>query len=255
MIDVTGAMLRESDLAQSLAAGWMLARDVTLTSGVASPLTPMTRIAPPIRVFRKPRERAASDLPSERGERRSDVADPERLSPHPWKASDTPIDTAVPFLITRRNDVLPPPPSRRNGAAYGGISAVLALALGAAVAHQAYPDATRTLVDGARAWLDKGERRDTAAPSAVASGGAQDPSAGAQTAPQKASDPEPATNVAAAEAPPRASSPTPTARPTCRPPRRTNARRTQPKPQMGNPATRLRHCQNRRPMPHHPFRG
>ena len=61
MIDATGAMLRESDLAQSLAAGWTLARDVTLASGVASPLTPMTRIAPPIRVFRKPRERASPE--------------------------------------------------------------------------------------------------------------------------------------------------------------------------------------------------
>jgi hypothetical protein len=57
LIETTGGMLGEAELAQSLAAGWTLARDVTVTSGVASPLTPMTRIAPPVRVFRNPRER------------------------------------------------------------------------------------------------------------------------------------------------------------------------------------------------------
>ena len=62
LIDATGARLRESDLALSLTSGWTLARNVSVAPAAASPLTPMTRIAPPIRVFRRPRDRVADEL-------------------------------------------------------------------------------------------------------------------------------------------------------------------------------------------------
>jgi len=155
MIDTTGAMLRESDLAQSLAAGWTLARDVTLESGVAAPITPMTRIAPPIRVFRKPRERALSSVHA---------------------TNEPALPTGVSFMVTRRNDV-PPAPSRRNDAAPVALAAAFALVLGAAVAHQAFPDAARKLSDGARTLLDDGGRRDGGTSSALAERATPDPAA------------------------------------------------------------------------------
>src|SRR5439155_18420364 len=48
LLDITGARIGESDLVISLDHGWELARDAT-ASGAASPITPMTRIAPSIR--------------------------------------------------------------------------------------------------------------------------------------------------------------------------------------------------------------
>ncbi len=196
MIDTTGEMLRESDLAQSLATGWTLARDVTFASGVASPITPMTRIAPPIRVFRKPRERA---------------------SPEGRTTAESPLDTVTPFMITRRIDA-PPVRPRRNGTAYAAVAAAFALVLGAAVAHQIFPDATWTLSEGGRALLGDGKRRENAAPSAVAGGRASPDSpspAGAEATEQRnsgSSAANAATHVAAAETPPPvASSPTPAA--------------------------------------------
>ena len=118
MIDVTGERLRESDLAQSLAAGWTLARDVSLASGMRLPLTPMTRIAPPIRVFAKPRDAGTDE--------------------HAVAQMAATRETVVPLMITRRNDE-PRPQSRRNGVAYAALAAALALALGGAVAHQNFP--------------------------------------------------------------------------------------------------------------------
>src|SRR5438477_1122489 len=48
LLDITGARIGESDLVASLDHGWELARNAT-ASGAASPITPMTRIAPSIR--------------------------------------------------------------------------------------------------------------------------------------------------------------------------------------------------------------
>ena len=61
LINTTGARLREKDLASSLASGWTLARDVDVIPASASPLTPMTRLAPSIRVFVSPHERVSND--------------------------------------------------------------------------------------------------------------------------------------------------------------------------------------------------
>ena len=184
MIDATGEMLRESDLAQSLASGWTLARDVALASGVAAPITPMTRIAPPIRVFRKPRERASPDARSVR---------------HPQ------IDTAVPLLITRRSE--PPRPSpQRKVAAPAVLAAAFTVVLGAAVAHQVFPEAVQTLSKSARELLDDTNRRadtsaraDASAASAQGAGAARPPDADPQSvagAGSKAADADPAPPVA-----------------------------------------------------------
>ena len=53
----------EADLAASLASGWTLARDVSVTPVAASPLTPMTRLAPSIRVIVPAREREPMTAP------------------------------------------------------------------------------------------------------------------------------------------------------------------------------------------------
>ncbi|HEX9276310.1 MAG TPA: hypothetical protein VGA51_07920 [Casimicrobiaceae bacterium] len=49
LLDLTGPRIRETDLAASLDYGWTLAREAAVDSA-ASPITPMTRIAPSIRV-------------------------------------------------------------------------------------------------------------------------------------------------------------------------------------------------------------
>src|SRR5205807_1142337 len=59
LISATGARWRERDLAASLASGWTLGRDIDVVPASASPLTPMTRLAPSIRVFVSPRARVA----------------------------------------------------------------------------------------------------------------------------------------------------------------------------------------------------
>src|SRR5262245_40461478 len=57
LLALTAARLEEADMAASLQAGWTLARDAIVTPVAASPLTPLTRLAPSIRVFVSPRAR------------------------------------------------------------------------------------------------------------------------------------------------------------------------------------------------------
>ena len=52
---MTGARLRDDDLALSLAEGWTLAREASIAPATVSPLTPVTLLAPPIRVVRSGR--------------------------------------------------------------------------------------------------------------------------------------------------------------------------------------------------------
>ena len=235
IIDATAALLSEGDLAQSLAAGWTLAHGVALTSGTASPLTPMTRIAPPVRVFRKPRERA-KDEPREpvvdaTGARAKDAPRepvPVDHSVTPALAFAAPTDlrmarmarrhSGAPPLITRRGDAPSPPlPSPRARATVPAIAAMMTLALGAAVAHQIFPDATKGMMSGARALFGKGERgngsaasavapndRGNAAATSVAEGPTPAPSATPDATLKTTADREPATQVAAAEAQPSA---------------------------------------------------
>ena len=54
LIEFTGARVAEVDLIASLDGGWTLAHDITTDSG-ASPVTPLTRIAPSIRTVQPPR--------------------------------------------------------------------------------------------------------------------------------------------------------------------------------------------------------
>ena len=60
LIEVTGARLREEELARSLEKGWTLAREASVSPASASPLTPVTRLAPPICVTRSGRVTAVT---------------------------------------------------------------------------------------------------------------------------------------------------------------------------------------------------
>ena len=214
MIDITGTMLKEADLAQSLAAGWTLARDATLAAGLASPLTPMTRIAPPVRVFRKPRERTKEQW-QERRQHGSDAQDAQSGEPvlpekrTPALAFAAPTDLRVARMAredigasmqpaAKRVDDGRQPEVRRAYATIASIAAVMALALGAAVAHQLYPDATNGAIASARSWFgnrDVGSspgRSSAAEPIAGSSAPTPDAPATANSAV------EPATNVATA---------------------------------------------------------
>jgi len=215
LIDTTGAMLGEAELAQSLAEGWTLARDVTVTSGVASPLTPMTRIAPPVRVFRRPRERT-KDAPDEATAQ--DNARPVPNAPRDRAATDVatpafafaaPTDLRVarlqrgegriPLLVTRESNSRSSRPERRVPRAVPALAVIVTVALGAAVAHQAFPDATKGGMADARDWFGKTAPRDSArAPRADATSALP---AAAETV-AKADTPQPAASAAAAQAAP-----------------------------------------------------
>ena len=191
LIDAAGKMLVEGDLAQSLAAGWTLARDVTVASGAASPLTPMTRIAPPVRVFRNPRERG-KEAPLEKRTPALAFAAPTDLRMVRIQRRD-----GIPLLITRRRDAGPPEPPRSARAAIAAAT-ITALALGAAVAHQLFPEATKNAMTSARGWFDKDER--AANPPAAAEEAPAPSLASADTgAKTEASDSKAATSPAPAQ--------------------------------------------------------
>ena len=192
LIDVTSERLRESDLARSLAAGWTLARDVSLALPDRSAPTPMTRIAPPIRVLRRPRGQAPM-VPRT-------VATPTR-------------ETAVPLIITRRSAELPPP-SRRSGVGYAGVAIALTLALGigGAVALQQFPDAAGTMMGSARAWVDGMRTRDTSVPSASTTASARSEPAVPEPASAQGPDTHPTATVAEVpQSPPADAAPDPVA--------------------------------------------
>jgi hypothetical protein len=98
LIELTAARLAETDMAASLQAGWTLARDAIVTPVAASPLTPLTRLAPSIRVLVSPR------------------------AVHPI--------TAAPTVIRRRVQAAPPAPPRTRISA----AAVLTTLVGAVIA-------------------------------------------------------------------------------------------------------------------------
>src|SRR5438552_1673353 len=55
LIEQSGTRLGELELALSLERGWTLAREASVSAASASPLTPVTRLAPPVRVVRSGR--------------------------------------------------------------------------------------------------------------------------------------------------------------------------------------------------------
>ena len=63
LMQLTAARLADPDLSASLASGWTLARDANVTPVATSPLTPLTRLAPPIRLIVPAREREAITAP------------------------------------------------------------------------------------------------------------------------------------------------------------------------------------------------
>ena len=68
LIVETSAHVRENGLAQSLECGWTLARDAQPVAAPATPLTPVTRLALPLRLVIPPRDDIVAVLESARGE-------------------------------------------------------------------------------------------------------------------------------------------------------------------------------------------
>ena len=83
LIVETSAHVRENELAQSLEHGWTLARDAQPFAAPATPLTPVTRLALPLRLVIPPRDDAVADP----------VWPDERRAP--------------PFPVTKRRDKVP----------------------------------------------------------------------------------------------------------------------------------------------------
>jgi len=62
LIEQSGARLSEAELALSLERDWTLAREVSVSPASASPLTPVTRLAPPVRAVRSGRITAVTAI-------------------------------------------------------------------------------------------------------------------------------------------------------------------------------------------------
>ena len=131
LINATGARLRESELARSLATGWVLARDASVAPAGASPLTPMTRLAPSIRVFVTPRNRAAMNTQT---------------------TVVSPGEASVAVLTPKPNDAVVAKARRASGA-YAALVSAAILSLTAVATLAFFPEATHTAVDDARKWL------------------------------------------------------------------------------------------------------
>src|SRR5262249_26816087 len=78
LVDITAARLFDDDLARSLQQGWTLAREVTLAPTSVSPLTPVTLLAPAIRVTRSGRTTAVTVLAPAKD--RNTVTQPQALA-------------------------------------------------------------------------------------------------------------------------------------------------------------------------------
>ena len=179
LIEATGARLREDELALSLASGWTLARDVSVAPVGASPLTPMTRLAPSIRVFVSPHD---------------------RVSTHTWAAIVPPEETA-PLLIPQRDEaVRPQTRGARVGYAALASAAVVALVAGAALAI--FPDAVRMTLDDARDWLASAGRQGESASTAADNGQPASESAPPGAATDRLADAAPSASSNASEEPP-----------------------------------------------------
>jgi serine/threonine protein kinase len=133
LINATGAPLREKDLASSLAFGWVLARDIDIVPASASPLTPMTRLAPSIRVFVSPHERMSND------------------------AQITALvtrDKVVPLIVPPRDDSVRFPTARRSRVSPAALAtaALVIVALVAFAAPTSFPDLSRSIVARMQTW-------------------------------------------------------------------------------------------------------
>jgi hypothetical protein len=190
LINTASARLRERDLAASLAAGWSLARDVDVVPTGTSPLTPMTRLAPSIRVFVSPHARGANSRAT----------------------MDSSRDAGVPLIIPRREDAVRAN-ARPSAIARPPLAAVLIIvaALGALAALMLFPDASRAALDRAWAWAGELRPHVTAPASSIAT------ATPAVEAPVPTSTAKPAVETplpAAATAKPDVEAPPPIATPT-----------------------------------------
>jgi hypothetical protein len=189
LINMTAARLRDRDLATSLAAGWTLARDADVVPIGSAPLTPITRLAPSIRVFVSPRARSS--------EPRASVDD---------------VDLAAPLFVPPRDEPIHrtarPSISRRTWA--GVLVGIVAFgALAAAVLYPEFPQAVR---DRVLSWIDalQPKTMTAAAPTAAPPAAEPEPT---RPAPQPVAPPPPPVaevplpKVAEAPSPPIASPP------------------------------------------------
>ena len=78
LIMETSAQVRENELALSLECGWTLARDAQPIAAPATPLTPVTRLALPLRLVIPPRDDIAAVLESVRSEGRAPLRSAKR---------------------------------------------------------------------------------------------------------------------------------------------------------------------------------
>jgi serine/threonine protein kinase len=186
LIHATGARLREGDLAASLAFGWTLARDIDVAPASASPLTPMTRLAPSIRVFVSPRERVSND---------------------PQIAGVASRDKVVPLIVPPRDDSARSH-ARRTGASRAAlaVTALIVVALLAFAAPASFRDVSRAVVDRVQTWADA-MRPTTQVASAADTAKSTEPSLSNEPLPAKPPESE------ASPTPPVSDSPSPAAPP------------------------------------------
>jgi len=155
----------------------MLARDVSVAPMGASPLTPMTRLAPPLRVFLSPHDRWSTGTHA---------------------ASVAPRETP-PMLITQRSDPVRPE-VRRSGARYATVAGAVLLAVGAAAAPAMFPDVARKVMEGAQIWFDGMVAKIDPAPSAAKAAKSQREEPPVKSAP--VAEAPPATVATPAQEPP-----------------------------------------------------
>ena len=169
LLELTAARIDHADMAVSLASGWTLARDTNVTPVAASPATPVTRLAPALRVVVTPRVTIEP------------LAAPAVVRRRPSRPSPAPP--------------LPPPPARRGRLL--AAAAVFALVSIGAIAVAA-PDFRhrlttlgefgRSMLNLARAAIEPPQPRVEApaaagVPERVASASAADAGAGAPASP------------------------------------------------------------------------
>jgi serine/threonine protein kinase len=197
LLQLTATRLEQPEMAASLASGWTLARDANLTPVAASPATPVTRLAPPLRVMVTPRVTTdVWDEPVAVRRRLPRQGAPTALSLSPTSLS--PASLSPPSLSP------PSPRTRRWRVATAG--AVLALGSIAAMAV-ADPDFDRRLaalgefgrsmVDRARAAIGPAQSTAESHPATDA----RDRLASASQAEGAAADPAPSATATGADTP------------------------------------------------------
>jgi hypothetical protein len=142
LLQLTGAQLADADMIASLEAGWTLARDANVATAPALPLTPLTRLAPSVRVTQSP-DRALVSMP------------PLMVSPRPMQLPPRVMRRRTPptAITVRAPAVSPADTSARAWVTplllvLIGVSSVIAVA-----PH--FDDGVRAPLDGVLAAIDR----------------------------------------------------------------------------------------------------